>query len=59
MYYIKKYIDGWAIHNDDSGAARLLTEEEIEAVKKELPDLQDDRVLTLFIEDIKCIKDKP
>lgn len=48
MYYIRKYSNGWAIHNDDNGASRLLTDQEIEAVKKEFSDLEDEKVLTVF-----------
>lgn len=59
MYYIRKYSNGWAIHNDDNGEARLLNEEEVEAVKKEIPQLEDEKVLTVFADEVKSIKGKP
>lgn len=59
MYYIRKYSNGWAIHNDDNGEARLLNDQEIEAVKQEFPDLQDEKVATVFTDEVKSIKEKP
>ena len=43
MYYIRKYCDGWAIHNDDNGCSRLLNDQEVEAVKREFPQLDDEK----------------
>lgn len=59
MYYIRKYSNGWAIHNDDNGAARLLNEQEVEAIKQEFPDLEDERVLTVYADEVKSVKEKP
>jgi hypothetical protein len=59
LYYIRKYADGWAIHNDENGKSRLLNEQEIEALKKEFPILRESKVRTLFIERINSIKEKP
>jgi hypothetical protein len=59
MYYIRKYSNGWAIHNDDNGGSRLLTLQEMEAVKKEFPQLEDQKVLTVFADEVKSIKEKP
>lgn len=59
MYYIRKYSNGWAIHNDDNGASRLLTSQEMEAVKKEFPQLEDQKVLTVFADEVKSVKEKP
>jgi hypothetical protein len=59
MYYISKYTNGWAIHNDDNGHSRLLNEQEMEAVKKEFPELNHERVRTVFIDEVKSIKEKP
>lgn len=50
MYYIKKYCDGWAIHNDDTGHSRLLTEQEVQAVQQEFPQLADEKVRTVFFD---------
>jgi hypothetical protein len=59
MYYIRKYRDGWAIHNDDNGCSRLLTDQEIQAVKQEFPDLEDEKVRTVFTDEVKSVKEKP
>jgi hypothetical protein len=53
------YSNGWAIHNDDNGEARLLNDQEVEAVKREFPDLQDEKVATFFADEVKSIKEKP
>jgi hypothetical protein len=55
MYYIRKYSNGVAIHNDANGCSRLLTEQEVEAVKKEFPQLEDPKVKTVFIDQVKSI----
>jgi hypothetical protein len=55
MYYIRKYSDCWAVHNDDTGASRPLEKEEEEAVKKEFPGLTDDKVRTVFMDIIITI----
>jgi hypothetical protein len=59
MYYIRKYKDCWAIHNDENGSSRRLTAQEVEAVKKELPELENPQVRTVFIDCIHCLKNKP
>jgi hypothetical protein len=59
MYYIRKYSNGWAIHNDDNGEARLLNEEEVKAVKQEFPELEDEKVATVFADEVKSIQEKP
>ena len=59
MYYIRKYSNGWAIHNDDNGGSRLLTAQEMEAVKKEFPQLEYEKVRTVFTDQVKSIKEKP
>ncbi len=59
MYYIRKYSDCWAIHNDDTGVSRPLSDEEKEAVKIELPELIETRVRTVFADEITSIKEKP
>lgn len=56
MYYIRKYSNCWAIHDDDTGASRPLTTEETDAVKEEFPDLTDEAVRTIFSDNIKSIK---
>ncbi len=59
MYYIKKYADCWAIHNDDNGKSRKLTDKEVEEVKKELSELENPKVRTVFADQIKSLKEKP
>ncbi len=59
MYYIRKYSNGVAIHNDANGCSRLLTEQEVEAVKKEFPQLEEESVRTVFADQVKSIKGKP
>ena len=59
MCYIRKYSNGWAIHNDDNGEARLLNDHEIETVKQEFPELEDEKVLTVFADEVKSIQEKP
>jgi hypothetical protein len=59
MYYIRKYSNGWAIHNDDNGLSRLLTFQEVEAVSQEFPELEDEKVRTVFADEVKSIQEKP
>ena len=59
MYYIRKYSNGWAIHNDDNGGSRLLDEEEVKAVRREFPELENEKVRTVFADEVKSIKEKP
>jgi hypothetical protein len=59
MYYIRKYSNGVAIHNDETGRSRLLTEAEVKAVKKEFPQLEQSRVKTVFADEVKSIREKP
>lgn len=59
MYYIKKYKDCWAIHNDDNGMSRKLTGQEVEQAKQEFPELKDPRVITFYSDFVRSIKEKP
>jgi hypothetical protein len=59
MYYIQKYADCWAIHNDDTGKSRSLTQKEVEAVRLQYPDLNDEKVHTAFVDQIISIDPKP
>lgn len=58
MFYIRKYSNGVAIHNDETGCSRLLTEAEVKAVKKEFPQLEDQKVRTVFSDQVKSIREK-
>ena len=59
MYCIGKYKNGWAILNDDTGKSRLLDEKEIEAAKREFPELRDKHVRTVFADQVKSIQNLP
>jgi hypothetical protein len=59
MYYIKKYADCWAIHNDDNGKSRPLTEKEVETVQEEYPTLKDNQVGTVYADQIRSLENKP
>lgn len=59
MYYIRKYSNGVAIHNDETGCSRLLTEAEVKGVKKEFPQLEDQKVRTVFADQVKSVREKP
>ena len=50
MYYIKKYVNCWAIHDDDTGDSRPLTEMEIAFCTAAIPELSDRTVLTYFLD---------
>lgn len=56
MYYIRKYADCWAIHDDDTGKSRPLTSEETKAVKDEFPELADKKTRSVFTDEITSIK---
>ncbi|OJW52855.1 MAG: hypothetical protein BGO55_06200 [Sphingobacteriales bacterium 50-39] len=59
MYFIRKYADCWAVHNDDTGESRKLTEEEIHAVQEEFPALSDEQVRSIFSDNIHCLHLSP
>ena len=55
MFFIRKYADCWAVHNDDTGESRKLTEEEQKAVQDEFPSLLDEQVRSIFMDNIRCL----
>lgn len=55
MYYIKKYSNGWAVHNDSNGFSRLITAEEFQKLTTEFPQLTNEKTLTVFTDEIKSI----
>ena len=59
MYYIRKYADCWAVHNDATGKSRPLTEEERQRVQQEFTELADKQLRTIFTEQINSLKDLP
>lgn len=56
MYYIRKYADCWAIHDDDTVKSRPLTNEETEAVKVEFPELSDEKTRSVYTDKVTSIK---
>jgi hypothetical protein len=50
MYIIRKYSNGIALHDDDSGASRLLTADEIAKVDKKFID--DNSAVSLFVDSL-------
>lgn len=55
MFYIRKYSNCWAIHNDANGCSRLLTAQDVEAVIKEFPQLEEESVRTVLADQVKSI----
>lgn len=57
MYYIRKYSDCWAIHDDDdAGTSRPLTKEETGQVCKEFLGLLDDKVRTVYTDTLNSVR---
>ena len=59
MFYIKKFVTFWAIYNSGTGASRILTVKEQEAVIEEFPELACRQVITLYFAAVSCIKRMP
>lgn len=55
MYYIKKYADCWAVHDDTTGGSRKLTQDEVAKLKIEFTALQDEKVVTIYADKIRSI----
>jgi len=51
MYYIRKYADCWAIHNDDNGKSRPLSEKEVVIVQEQYPSLKDPQTCTVYADE--------
>lgn len=52
MYYIQKYHAGvWAIHNDETGESRKLSEEEKKKAGEKYPTLLNDKTVKHFFDD--------
>jgi len=50
MYVIKKYVEGLAVKNDDTGESRLLSPEEEKEVLEVLPQLKDEKTASVFVD---------
>ena len=59
MYYVKKYTDCWAIHNDDNGKSRRLSEKEVKTIRDEYPSLKDPKTCTVYADEIRSLENKP
>lgn len=59
MYIVRKYADCWAIHNDDTGASRPLSKAEEEMVLQEFPALAEEKLRSIFTDDVESIGQKP
>jgi hypothetical protein len=58
MYCIRKYSNCWAIYDDETTASLPLTSEETESLTNEFPDLGDEKVRTIFTDNITSINSK-
>jgi len=59
MYCIRKFSDGWAVFNVDSEASRQLRDEEVELLRREVPELNDPGTSAWYTYDLDFINDKP
>lgn len=62
MYYIRKFAESWAVHNNYTGKSRLLNESEVQELLVEFPNLRDtskSKSLTYFRNKIHSIADLP
>jgi hypothetical protein len=55
MFFIRKYANCWAIHDDDTGASRPLSLKEIINLAREFPALADEDLRTVFTDTILSI----
>ncbi|MEM6805485.1 MAG: hypothetical protein AAF696_29070 [Bacteroidota bacterium] len=62
MYYIRKFAESWAVHNNYTGKSRLLNESEVQQILVEFPNLKfnaKSKSLTYFRNKINSIEDLP
>jgi len=61
MYQLKRYADCWAVINDENGASRRLTEEDLSQLKSELSqfDPADPQLRSLFVDTIRTLPNLP
>ena len=52
MYVIKKYVEGLAVINDDTGESRLLSADEEKDIYEVLPQLHDEKVKSVFVDNL-------
>ncbi|MEM7510802.1 MAG: hypothetical protein AAF388_07705 [Bacteroidota bacterium] len=63
MYYIRKYADSWAIHNNQTRKSRMLSQNEVMKILDEFPNLRNGigshLATTFFRNKIRSISDLP
>jgi hypothetical protein len=59
MYQIKKFADTWAVFNLDNELSRSLTPIEIRQVSEEFPQITGSDVVSIFVDHIESLNDKP
>lgn len=62
MYYIRKYSERWAVHNNYNGKSRALTQNEVQQILNEFPNLQNaakSQSVTFFRNRISSIGNLP
>jgi hypothetical protein len=63
MYYIRKNEDRWAVHNGQTGKRKELTDNEVQQILKEFPNLRNglgrSKFLTYYRNRIRSIADLP
>lgn len=59
MYYIRKSMQGWLIRNNLTGQFKKLSEQEVEKILIEFPNLKNSKTVTYFRNQIKSISDLP
>ncbi|MDR3715784.1 MAG: hypothetical protein P4L51_23470 [Puia sp.] len=59
MYQIKKFADCWAVFNLESDLSRSLTEDEVLHVRVEFPTINSSEVVSIFVDEIRSLEDKP
>ena len=62
MYYIRKFAETWAVHNNYTGKSRPLSDNEVKQLMLEFPNLRNfpgSKALTYFRNRITSIADLP
>ena len=59
MYCIRKFSDGWAVFNLDSEASRQLNTDEVELLRREVPELDDPGTVAWYTDNLEFINNKP
>ena len=61
MYQLKRFVDGWAVINDETGASRLLAKMEVLQLQSEFAhfDPTDKGLRSLFVDQIRSLSGLP